>query len=134
MLARLDDYFRVQESALKLRSARQEILASNIANADTPEYKARDFDFGSAFKAALDKSGGASMVRSDNRHLQPQGSPDLFGAQVKYRGESQSSIDGNTVNMDQEMMAFTDNALRYQASLTFMQKRIETMRNAIQGS
>lgn len=133
MLAKLDDYFRVQETALKLRSARQEILAANIANADTPGYKARDFDFGSAFRTALDKTSGASLAQSNSRHLSTSAGQDILGTKVMYRGESQSSIDGNTVNMDQERTEFTDNALRYQAALTFMQKRIETMRTAIQG-
>lgn len=134
MLVRLNDYFRVQESALKLRSARQEVLAANIANADTPGYKARDFDFGTAFQAAVDNRSGAAMVSSNSRHLQSSSNQDLFGTPMMYRGESQSSIDGNTVNMDKEMAEFADNALRYQAALTFMQKRIETMKAAIQGS
>lgn len=136
MLAKLDDYFRVQETALKLRSARQELLASNIANADTPNYKARDVDFASAFNNAL--QGGASqqnLAASHSRHLQSSSAGSIFPANaVLYRRENQSSVDGNTVNMDTELAAFSDNALRYQAALTFMQKRIETMKTAIQGN
>jgi len=134
MLARLNEYFHVQETALKLRSARQEILASNIANADTPGYKARDVNFSSAFQTALAKGGSnTAMATTSSKHLQSSNSPSVFGTHLMYRGESQSSIDGNTVNMDKEMAEFADNALRYQAALTFMQKRIETMRTAIQG-
>lgn len=137
MLARLDDYFKVQETALKLRSARQELLASNIANADTPHYKARDVDFGSVFNAALAGQTGqsSSLAKSNGRHLQASAASDLFpAAALRYRQEAQSSVDGNTVNMDAELSAFADNALRYQAALTFMQKRIETMRTALQGN
>ncbi len=135
MLGKLDDYFRVQESALKLRSARQELLASNIANADTPNYKARDVDFGAAFGSALEGRLAKPMTASNAKHLQAQSSADIFpSSAVMYRKEAQSSIDGNTVNMDTELSAFADNALRYQAALTFMQKRIETMRTAVQGN
>ncbi len=135
MLGKLDDYFKVQETALKLRSARQELLASNIANADTPNYKARDVDFSATFGVALAGQQAQSMTASHNQHLQSQSSRDIFPASaVLYRQETQSSVDGNTVNMDTELAAFADNALRYQAGLTFMQKRIETMRAAVQGN
>ncbi|MDR3409335.1 MAG: flagellar basal body rod protein FlgB [Formivibrio sp.] len=135
MLARIDDFFRVQETALKLRSARQELLAANIANADTPNYKARDVDFGSVFSAALAGNSSPALQTSNNRHLQAQSVGDVFpSSAVLYRRDSQSSIDGNTVNMDTEMAAFSDNALRYEAALTFMQKQIETMHAAIQSN
>ncbi|SFN54275.1 flagellar basal-body rod protein FlgB [Formivibrio citricus] len=137
MLGKLDDYFKVQETALKLRSARQELLASNIANADTPNYKARDVNFSAAFSAALEgrQGGDASLAKSHTKHLQGQAGNSIFpSSAVLYRQETQSSVDGNTVNMDTELAAFADNALRYQAALTFMQKRIETMRTAVQGN
>lgn len=135
MLARIDDYFRVEETALKLRSARQELLAANIANADTPGYKARDVDFSSAFSAALAGKSSQPLTTSNSRHLQSGSSSDVFPASaLLYRGETQSSIDGNTVNVDKEMVEFSDNALRYQAALTFMQKRIETLSAAIKSN
>lgn len=137
MLGKLDDYFKVQETALKMRSARQELLASNIANADTPNYKARDVDFSAAFGSALEGRLGkdASLAKSNPKHLQAQSASDTFpSSAVLYRQETQSSVDGNTVNMDTELAAFADNALRYQAALTFMQKRIETMKTAVQGN
>ena len=133
MIVRLDSYLQTQQAALQLRAKRQEVLAANIANADTPGYKARDFEFKAAFQNALSNPTSGDMRTSHSRHMQAQGSQDIFGAPMLYRGEQQSSIDGNTVNMDTEMSEFTDNALRYQAALTFMQKRIELMRNAIQG-
>lgn len=133
MLARLDDFFRVQETALKLRAQRQEVLASNIANADTPHYKARDFDFSKAFADAREGRKSGTLKTTDTRHQQPASALDPLSQQLLYRGEYQSSVDGNTVNMDSEMTQFADNALRYQAAVTFMQKRIEGMRAAIQG-
>lgn len=135
MLFKLDDYFRVQETALKLRSARQEVIAANIANSDTPNYKARDVDFGSVFSAALQGKGSAGLTVSNSRHMQSQSAQNIFpSGALKFRQESQSSVDGNTVNKDAEMAAFADNALHYQAALTFMQKRIETLKTAMQNS
>ena len=135
MLSRIDDYFQVQSAALKMRAARQEILAANIANAETPNYKARDVDFQSAFQSALAGKTPNALATSNSRHLQSQSAFDIFPAStVLYRTEGQSSIDGNTVNVDEEMAAFTDNALRYQAALTFMQKRIENLSAAIKSN
>ena len=135
MLAGLNDYFRVQETALKLRSVRQELIASNLANADTPNYKARDIDFGSAFSAALEGRSSAALATSNDRHMQVKSAGDIFpSSMIKYRSELQSSVDGNTVNVDKEMVDFADNSLRYQAALTFMQKRIETMKTALQNN
>ena len=133
MLGRLDDYFRNQETALKLRGHRQEILGSNIANADTPNYKARDIDFKAAFEAA--RTGGAAkpLQATHARHLQPAGVVDLFAPALKYRNEQQPSIDGNTVDMNTEMKEFTDNAIRYQAAVTFLTRRIESMKTALTG-
>lgn len=135
MLSRIDDYFQVQSTALKMRAARQELLAANIANADTPNYKARDVDFQSALQSALSGKTPNGLAVSNGRHLQSQSAFDIFpSSAVLYRTEGQSSIDGNTVNVDEEMAAFTDNALRYQAALTFMQKRIETLSAAIKSN
>lgn len=135
MLSRIDDHFRVQSTALKMRAARQELLAANIANADTPNYKARDVDFQSAFQSALSGKSSTAMATSHSRHLQAQSSFDIFpSSAVLYRTQGQPSIDGNTVNVDEEMAAFTDNALRYQAALTFMQKRIEGLSSAIKSN
>jgi flagellar basal-body rod protein FlgB len=133
MLGRLDDYFRPQATALSLRSQRQEVLASNIANNDTPGYKARDFDFKKSFEAALQKNPVKPLQSTDPRHLQPKDSVDPLSKALLYRNPRQSGIDGNTVDMNAEMAAFSDNAIRYQAGITFMQKRIEGMRTALTG-
>jgi flagellar basal-body rod protein FlgB len=133
MLGRLDDYFRSQETALKLRGYRQEVLGSNIANADTPNYKARDIDFKAAFDAARAGNSPAALQATNARHLQPTNTVDLFAPSLKYRNEQQPSIDGNTVDMNTEMKEFTDNAIRYQAAVTFMTRRIESMKTALTG-
>nr|WP_314899684.1 flagellar basal body rod protein FlgB [uncultured Deefgea sp.] len=133
MLGRLDVYFRNQETALKLRGHRQEILGSNIANADTPNYKARDIDFKAAFDAARAVNPSQTLNATNTRHLQPSGTVDLFAPSLKYRNEQQPSIDGNTVDMNTEMKEFTDNAIRYQAAVTFFTRRIESMKTALTG-
>ncbi|GAB3265770.1 flagellar basal body rod protein FlgB [Chitinimonas naiadis] len=134
MLSSINKYFASNEAALKLRATRQEVIASNIANADTPGYKAREFDFAAAYTNALtsQKGGqGMGMAKTDARHLAGKTGSTLE-ADLLYRNDVQPSIDGNTVDMNIEMSNFTDNAIRYQASLTFMQKRIEGMRAALQ--
>ena len=133
MLGRIDDYFRNQESALKLRGYRQEVLASNIANADTPNYKARDLDFKSAYEAARSNTLKPTIATTDARHLQPATTIDLFAPGLQFRNEQQPSIDGNTVDMNTEMKEFTDNAIRYQAAVTFLTRRIESMKTALTG-
>ncbi|WP_255989819.1 flagellar basal body rod protein FlgB [Chitinolyticbacter albus] len=132
MLSKIDNYFAAQESALSLRARRQEVLASNIANADTPQYKALDFDFRSAYEAAVSGKPTGTLKATDARHLQPQSQIDPLSPQMLYRNPYQASIDGNTVEMDTEMREFADNAIRYQAAITFMQRRVEGLRNAMQ--
>ncbi|XZG71464.1 flagellar basal body rod protein FlgB [Chitinibacteraceae bacterium HSL-7] len=133
MLSRINDYFKVQETALKLRSERQGVIASNIANADTPGFKARDFQFTAAFESALAGKAAGSLASTDARHLQPKAANDLFAPELMYRNPQQSSIDGNTVEIDTELREFSDNALRYQAAVTFMQRRIEGLKGALTG-
>ncbi|MBY0574186.1 MAG: flagellar basal body rod protein FlgB [Undibacterium sp.] len=123
---------RFHETALSIRGQRQQLLASNIANADTPNYKARDIDFGAAMQLALNKSIGArDMNRTDVAHIKPTES--VAGLTPGYRKEVQGSVDGNTVDMDVERNAFTENALRYEASLTMINMQIKGLLSAIQG-
>ncbi|CAB1370542.1 flagellar basal body rod protein FlgB [Denitratisoma oestradiolicum] len=134
MIDRIDSEFRVQHTALNLRSYRQELLASNIANGDTPHYKARDFDFKSSLANAL---GGASrgaltMSRTAAGH-QDSSVGGRDGVDVQYRNEYQGAVDGNTVNMDVERAAFTENAVQIEAMLTFMRSKFKDMQTAIQG-
>ncbi|WP_246120741.1 flagellar basal body rod protein FlgB [Chitinolyticbacter meiyuanensis] len=132
MLSRIESYFAPQETALSLRARRQEVIASNIANADTPQYKARDFDFRTAYEAAVSGKPADALKATDARHLQPKTQVDPLSPELLYRNPYQASIDGNTVEMDTEMREFADNAIRYQAAITFMQRRIEGLRGAMQ--
>lgn len=134
MIDRIDSEFRVQQAALNLRSYRQELLASNIANGDTPHYKARDFDFKSALANALGGAGrGAlTMTRTASGHLD-SAVGGRGGVDVQYRNEYQGAVDGNTVNMDVERAAFTENAVQVEAMLTFMRGKFKDMQTAIQG-
>lgn len=133
MVSKLDNAFSFQQQALSLRANRQQVLAGNIANADTPNYKARDFDFSTALKDAVAGRNGGNLALSSTsgRHL--QGSGDSGPAKLLYRQESQSSVDGNTVNMDVERAQFAENAIQYEASVTFISSQIKTLMSAIQG-
>lgn len=128
----IDDALRFHQTALGLRAYRQQVLASNIANADTPHYKARDIDFTSALQGALGGRGDQSgLFRTSPRHLSATGATPS-GAPLLYRGETQSSVDGNTVNLDTERAAFAENALQYEASLTFVTHFMRNMQAALQ--
>ena len=134
MINKLDEMLRFHQTALSLRSSRQELLASNIANADTPNYKARDVDFASALQNAM--SGTATklpVVTSSAMHLEGNTGSTLFGSPVMYRRPVQPSADGNTVDMDVERAQFADNALRYEASVKFVSDELRDMLAAIQG-
>jgi len=133
MSSRIDDALRFNQTALTLRASRQELIASNIANADTPNYKAKDIDFASALQGAL--AGSASrlqMATTAGGHLNA-GNNGVLGAPVMYRAAVQPSADGNTVDMDVERAQFADNALRYEASVKFVSEDIKAILSAIQG-
>ena len=133
MLSKIDNAFLFQEKALGLRAYWQQVLAGNIANADTPNYKARDFEFTTALNAAVAgrASGGVPMAATAPGHIRAGVESGL--ANLMYRTPTQSSVDGNTVEMDHERSQFSENAIRYEAGLTFLTGRIKTMLSAIQG-
>lgn len=134
MVNRLDEALRFQQTALNLRSARQELLASNISNADTPNYKARDIDFASALRGAL--GGEAKQLpvsQTSAMHLDGVTGNSVMGAPVLYRSPLQPSADGNTVDMDVERAQFSDNALRYEASVKFAGDQLKEILAAVQG-
>jgi len=116
MVDGLDRMMQFQAAALSLRSQRQELIAANIANADTPNYKAVDFDFAAALK-------NASAAQSA-----PATAPAIL-----YRTPSQSSLDGNSVEMDAERAQFADNTVRHEAAMRFLTAQIKTMLAAITG-
>jgi flagellar basal-body rod protein FlgB len=137
MVGKLDDYLRFNETALSLRSTRQQVLASNIANADTPNYKARDIDFGSALQSALAAGTPPAgvLAATDPAHLGGAQSPELLpdGTPLLYRNAAQGAVDGNTVDMDVERNQFADNGVRYEAGITMINAQIRGMLAAIQG-
>ena len=125
-----DDIFGVHSQALMLRTKRAEMIAGNLANADTPGYKARDFDFHQVLNQEIQ---GSVRVRSTNQHhIQPDNGL-IPPAQLLYRTPLQPSLDGNTVDTEQEHTAFSANALEYQASLSFLNGKISSLRKAIKG-
>lgn len=133
MKSMLDQDIGFHQTALNVRAYRQQLLASNMANADTPNYKARDVDFKSALTGALAGRGGSlALAATSTKHLQAAGTQPLDGF-AQYRTESQSSVDGNTVNMDVERSAFAENAVQYEASITFINGLLRTMQQAVQG-
>jgi flagellar basal-body rod protein FlgB len=134
MLDRIDRTFEPHLRALRLRAQRSELLAANIANADTPHFQAKDFDFQSAYRNAVSarESSGIALTRTHPAHLGSAGVPDT-GAKVLFRHPVQPSIDGNTVELDAEVGRYSENALRYQAALTFTSNRIRGLMTALQG-
>ncbi|WP_292287484.1 flagellar basal body rod protein FlgB [Marivita sp.] len=124
----LKDHISFQASTLVLREKRNNLLASNIANAATPNYKARDMDF----DLEMARQNGESPVRmSSARHVDGLASIGTSG--VKYRQPLNPSFDGNTVEMAVEQMEFSENSLRYMTTLTFLNKRISGLMTAIRG-
>ncbi|WP_426765996.1 flagellar basal body rod protein FlgB [Erwinia aphidicola] len=134
MINKLDGAFRFQQEALSLLSRRQEVLASNIANADTPGYMARDIDFSQQLQNSLANQSMAkspvSLSLTSNRHIEGQGKV-FDDASLLYRIPDQPSADGNTVDMDRERISFADNSVKYQSSLTFLGADIKKMMSVL---
>lgn len=135
MLARLVDNLEFHGQALTLRAQRQQVLASNIANADTPGFQARDFDFASVLRGATG-TGQQAMLKgaaavTDPRHLSTAAG--AAGPRLDFRLPEQPSLDGNTVDLDRERANFADNSVRYEATLRFIDGSVRTMLSAIRG-
>lgn len=134
MIDKLDSALRFHQEALNLRARRQEVLSANIAHADTPGYKARDFDFSSNLSQAVERgrqSTSVPMSATSSRHM--SGVAQAGGdAELLYRTPTQSSIDGNTVEMDVERVNFADNAMRYEANVTVLSSKIKSLLSAVQ--
>ncbi len=136
MLNRLDTAVGFYQEALSLRAQRQEILSSNIANADTPGYKARDFEFSTELRNALQGRGlqttrTTELARTHNAHI-PARATIVGPTHLKYRVPTQPALDGNTVDMDVERVNFAENTVRYQSTLTLLSARIRSMLAAVQ--
>ncbi|GMV69313.1 MAG: hypothetical protein AMXMBFR76_17520 [Pseudomonadota bacterium] len=129
MKADFSNSLGIHETALKVWTARTRLLATNIANADTPGFAARDVDFKAVLSRAAGQSGPPALATTDPRHLPAAGAS---GA-VRYRVPSQPALDGNSVDLQQEQGAFAQNAVRYQATLQFIQNRVRSLQQAISG-
>ena len=126
MIFRLTDSLDFHTQALVLRAERQRVIAGNIANADTPGYQARDFDFASALRAATSSNStgegiAQGLVRSGGR-AEPV---------LRYAVPSQTNLDSNTVDMDRERAAFADNSVKYESTLRFINGSVRTMLDAM---
>ena len=125
MALSLDSYLGVHAQALTLEAQRTEVLAANLANADTPNYKARDIDFKAALAAAgTDSTTGTNAATGGGS----------LGNNLKYRVPMAPALDGNTVDTQLEQAAFAENSVRYQATLTFLNARLKELMTAITGS
>jgi flagellar basal-body rod protein FlgB len=133
MIQRLTDSLNFQAEALVLRSERQRLIASNIANADTPGYVAKDMDFATALRQATGSAATAGqMTATSAGHIQP-----AAGARaepgLRYATAAQTNLDRNTVDMDRERASFADNSVKYEATLRFINGSVRTMLDAIKG-
>ena len=137
MLDKLDAALRFQQEALNLRAERQEILAANIANADTPGYQARDMDFSSELKKVMSRGraegGGVALTLTSERHI-PAQALSAPNTDLLYRIPDQPAMDGNTVDMDRERTQFADNSLQYQTGLSVLGGQIKGMMSVLQGN
>lgn len=144
MLNRMTERVHLLGQALQLRAYRQQVIASNIANADTPGYVARDFDFRAALQRVQGlqhthnsaRAGAADgLAGSDPRHLRTVFADRGVADRVRlaYTVRTQPSLDQNTVDLDQQRANFVDNAVQYESTLRFINGHVKTMLAAIQG-
>ena len=145
MLNQFTATLEFQGTALALRSERQRLLASNIANADTPGYLARDIDFKNALRDATGRSANPGIAGRANGALETTraghiGTSTLAMAgggidadRLLYATASQTNLDGNSVDMDRERASFADNAIKFEATLRFINGNVRTMLDAIKG-
>jgi flagellar basal-body rod protein FlgB len=122
MIQGLTGVLDFQAEALVLRAERQRLIASNIANADTPGYVARDFDFATALRNATAGSGNGFGDLQGGSRVEPA---------LRYARPSQANLDGNSVDMDRERASFADNALKYESTLRFINGSVRTMLDAM---
>jgi flagellar basal-body rod protein FlgB len=127
LTARIDRHAQ----ALDLLAQRQQVLAGNIANADTPGFKARDFDFAQVLAEARGQGGGMAATQPGHAGAPQAGT--IGNVPLQWRNAQQPALDGNTVDLDSERAAFADNALRYEATLRFINNDVRTMLSAITG-
>ncbi|KAF1052613.1 MAG: Flagellar basal body rod protein FlgB [Stenotrophomonas maltophilia] len=134
MSINFDSALGIHQQALSFRSQRAEVLANNLANADTPNYKARDLDFASVLAAQADKSqhGTFGATRTNDRHIEADGVA-MGDDSLKYRIPFQPSVDQNTVDEQIEQSNYAQNAVQFQASFTFLNSKFKGLMTAIRG-
>jgi len=132
MSINFDSALGIHADALRIRSQRAELLASNLANTDTPNYKARDIDFQSAMKMAASGQSTSGMQTSHANHIQTS-SAQFNNPAVQFRIGMQDSLDGNTVDEQVEQAQFMQNSVQYQASLNFLGGKFKGLLSAIRG-
>jgi flagellar basal-body rod protein FlgB len=128
-----DNIFGIHEQALLLHGERLGVLTNNLANADTPGYKARDIDFREVLSGSAAADGEAPLALAATRAGHITAVSSGASAALKYRNPYQASLDGNTVEMPVEQAAFAENNVRYQASLTFINSRIADLQYVLSG-
>ncbi|WP_295006491.1 flagellar basal body rod protein FlgB [uncultured Dechloromonas sp.] len=131
-MASIEQSISVYSQALNLRTQRHQVLASNIANADTPHYKARDFSFETAMQNAMGgraQAGGVALARTAAGHI--AGGSASGSAALQYRKETQSAVDGNTVDMDVERTQIAENAMQYQILTQLISDKFKGIRSAL---
>ncbi len=129
-MQRLTDALDFQTQALVLRAERQRLIASNIANADTPGYVARDMDFARALREATGQATAVSANTTQAGHI-PLAGGARAEPQLLYTRPAQNNLDGNSVDMDRERAAFADNTVKYEATLRFINGSVRTMLDAM---
>ncbi|MBK1716736.1 flagellar basal body rod protein FlgB [Thiocystis violacea] len=127
----LDKAFGILPAAVNLKARRAELLASNLANVDTPNYKSRDFDFSKTLAELEGQGSGLELARTRANHLTPKGSASAEEPELLYRIPAQPSLDGNTVDPQLERAAFAENTIHYQSTLEFLNRRVSGIRAAL---
>lgn len=133
LLSKLDQEFDFPAQALKLRGYRQQLLASNIANADTPNYKAVDINFEQELKRITGKRSGNLKLDTTQQGHQQSNAGNTLGARPLYRSTSEPNIDGNTVNLDVERAKLAENAFRYETTVRALSGQFRGLLTAIRG-
>lgn len=131
MAISIDKAFGIHENVMHLQTRRAQLLSQNLANSDTPGYKAKDIDFKAALKSLSNGNLNMPLNTTQSGHIQPKGF--FMGVESMYRQPTQSSLDGNTVEPHVEMAEFTENSMRYLMTLRIMSGSINGMLSAIKG-
>lgn len=135
MSSAIDRELAPLQTALNLRAQRQQLLSANIANANTPGYKAVDLDFSAAYKAAMSgQQSGTLALRTEQSRQMPGNAASAAADVVAYQAGNTVRLDGNSVDMNREQAAFQKNSILYEADLTFLTGKIKTLTSAIIGN